>query len=116
MTNDVQLHSAGAASDATRAAPAQVVAAIRDRYERGATMDTLASAFALPRAVVCHVVRRLAKQRPFSDDDVARFWQKVDQGDADACWLWLGGRSYGCGQFVAAGTALLVCLVIIATI
>lgn len=35
-----------------------------------------------------------------SDQQIARFWAKIDQRGPDDCWPWLAGRSKGYGQFL----------------
>jgi hypothetical protein len=44
---------------------------------------------------------RVVDGRPFSNEDEARFWQKVDRrGGPDACWPWMAGRLVaGYGHF-----------------
>jgi hypothetical protein len=42
------------------------------------------------------------KYRPIpelTDDDIARFWEKVDTRSDTECWLWTGSLTKGYGQF-----------------
>lgn len=44
----------------------------------------------------------------WSDDDVARFWSKVDKTGTDGCWLWVGSiDSSGYGQIKIKGRQVL---------
>jgi hypothetical protein len=86
--------------------PDDLKAIIRDLFIRGATTETLADEWRLGRREVQRMVRGLAKKRPLSDDDIARFWAKVDRSDdPEVCWMWIGGTAKGRGQFVAQETS-----------
>jgi len=78
---------------------------LRQRAMQGDSADELARVYQLDVAVVRRAIRGVAKTRPLSDEDIERFWSKVEISEhPDACWPWTGGTTKGRGQFAANGT------------
>ena len=78
---------------------------LRQRAVQGVSADELARLYGLDVSVVRRAIRGVAKTRPLSEEDIERFWSKVEISEhPDACWAWIGGTAKGRGQFAANGT------------
>lgn len=76
-----------------------VVVAIRERYAAGEKQRPLAKEYGISQGTVSLIVLGkiwrdaggpIAEPRRHPDGIEERFWSKVDRGDPEECWNWLG--------------------------
>lgn len=83
----------------------RITSAINDRYIQSGILITVTREDLLDEILPeCKYKIRGSRYKATSgecesnEEFIARFWSKVDRGDPDKCWYWMGCRASGYGQ------------------